>query len=100
MLTQVQSKNAVETIIKKVEKESVDKLKKWMEDNKIKSGINIDPDTKRYYPYANLASHIIGFTGTDSNGLQGIENKWDSVLKGTSRKNCNCCKPCRFSNFR
>lgn len=67
VLAQVKSENTTETIIKKVEKESVDKLKKWMEENEINSGINIDPDTKRYYPYNNLASHIIGFTGTDAN---------------------------------
>ena len=57
-----------------------------MEDNEISSGINIDEDNKRYYPYGALASHVIGFTGTDSQGLYGIEHKWDSVLKGTSGK--------------
>lgn len=69
VLAQVQSEKAIETIIKKVEKVQVDKLREWMEENKIESGINIDPDTKRYYPYENLASHIIGFTGTDSNRI-------------------------------
>ena len=86
VLTQVQSKNSVETIIKKVEQDSVDKLKKWMSDNKITSGINIDEDNKRYYPYGTLAAHVIGFTGTDSQGLYGIEHKWNSVLQGTSGK--------------
>ena len=86
VLAQVQSKNPVETIIKKVEQDSVDKLTKWMSDNKITSGINIDEDNKRYYPYGTLAAHVIGFTGTDSQGLYGIEHKWDSVLKGTSGK--------------
>lgn len=52
-------------------------------------GINIDPDNKRYYPYDNLASHIIGFTGTDSQGLFGVENKWDSTLQGRARKDFN-----------
>ena len=75
-----------ETIIKKVEQESVDKLKLWMEENKITTGINIDDDNKRYYPYGKLAAHVIGFTGTDSQGLYGIEHKWDSTLKGTSGK--------------
>ena len=86
VLSQVQSTNSVETIIKKVEKEYVDKLKKWMEENEIKTGINIDADNKRYYPYGSMAAHVIGFTGTDSQGLYGIESKWDSTLKGTSGK--------------
>ncbi|MDE5831203.1 MAG: peptidoglycan glycosyltransferase, partial [Clostridia bacterium] len=85
VLAQVKSENSVETIIKQVEKDLVDKLETWMKENEIKSGINIDEDNKRYYPYGNLASHVIGFTGTDSQGLYGIENKWDSELKGTSR---------------
>lgn len=100
VLTQVQSEKGTETIIKKVEKETVDKLEEWIEDNKIKAGINIDPDTKRYYPYENLAAHVIGFTGTDSNGLYGIENKWDSTLKGTSRKDYNSSEKRRYANFR
>ena len=58
----------------------------WMEENKIVSGINIDEDNKRYYPYGSLAAHVIGFTGTDSQGLYGIEHKWDITLKGTSGK--------------
>ena len=82
-MKQVQSVNSVEPIIKKVEQDSVDKLQKWMSDNKITSGINIDEDNKRYYPYGTLAAHVIGFTGTDSQGLYGIEHKWNSVLQGT-----------------
>ncbi len=86
VLAQVQSSKSVETIIKKVEQEYVDKLEAWMEENNITTGINIDEDNKRYYPYGSLASHVIGFTGTDSQGLYGIESKWDSVLQGTSGK--------------
>ena len=46
-----------------------------MEENKITVGINIDEDTKRYYPYNNFASQIIGFCGSDNQGLDGIEAK-------------------------
>jgi len=86
VLAKVQSNNSVETIIKKVEQPLVDELEKWMKENKVTSGINIDEDNKRYYPYNDLAAHVIGFTGSDSQGLYGIENKWDSTLKGTSGK--------------
>lgn len=47
------------------------------------SAIGLDPDVKRYYPYATLASNVIGFTGTDDIGRAGIELKYDSVLTGT-----------------
>lgn len=86
VLSKVNSSASVETIAKKVEQDKVSKLKTWMSDNKISSGINIDEDNKRYYPYNNLASHIIGFTGTDSQGLYGIESKWNSTLQGTAGK--------------
>lgn len=86
VLQKVSSDSQVETIIKKVEKEKVDQLKQWMEENKITVGINIDEDTKRYYPYDTVASSLIGFCGSDNQGLSGIEAKWESVLTGTPGK--------------
>lgn len=86
ILEKVTSKSQVETIIKKVEQEKVDKLKDWMKENDVSIGINIDEDTKRYYPYDTFASNIIGFCGSDNQGLSGIESKWDSVLTGTPGK--------------
>ena len=53
-----------------------------MLENNITEGINIDEDTKRYYPYNNLASQIIGFCGSDNQGLNGIESKYEEYLKG------------------
>ena len=85
-LEKVNSDSQVETIIKKVEQEKVDQLKTWMDQNDISVGINIDEDTKRYYPYGDLASNVIGFCGDDNQGLSGIESKWDSVLTGTPGK--------------
>lgn len=86
VLKKVSSDSKVETIIKKVEQEKVEQLKKWMEENKITVGINIDEDTKRYYPYSTVASNVIGFCGNDNQGLSGIESKWESVLTGTPGK--------------
>ncbi len=85
-LEKVNSESQVETIIKKVEQDKVDELEAWMEKNDISVGINIDEDTKRYYPYGDLASSVIGFCGSDNQGLSGIESKWDSVLTGTPGK--------------
>lgn len=88
-LEKLNSTSSVQTIAKKVENDKIEQLKIWMKNNDISAGINIDEDTKRYYPYNNLASHVIGFTGDDNQGLYGIEQKWDSSLAGTPRKNCN-----------
>lgn len=85
-LNKVKSESSVVTIAKKVEQDKVSQLQKWMSDNKLTAGININEDTKRYYPYGSLASHVIGFTGTDGQGLYGIESKWQSTLQGVSGK--------------
>ena len=50
------------------------------------SGVNIDEDTKRYYPNNNLASQIIGFCGSDNQGLDGVEAVYDETLKGSKGK--------------
>ena len=83
VLKKVSKRSSIETIAKRVNKEKTDELRKWMEENKITVGINIDEDTKRYYPYNNLASQIIGFCGSDNQGLDGIEAKYDKELSGT-----------------
>ena len=72
------------TIAKKVEEDKVNELKEWMKQNNITTGINIDEDSKRYYPYGTLLSQVIGSCGTDNQGLAGIEYSYDSILKGTS----------------
>lgn len=60
-LTKVNSTSSFETIIKKVQNDKVQQLQEWMSENKINVGINIDEDTKRYYPYNDLASQVVGF---------------------------------------
>lgn len=82
----MESNNSVETIAKKVEENKITELKEWMKNNDISVGINIDSDTKRYYPYDTLASNLIGFCGSDNQGLEGLEYYWDSVLTGTPGK--------------
>lgn len=82
ILKKVSKRSSIETIAKKVDKEKSNKLREWMEENNITTGINIDEDTKRYYPNNNLASQIIGFCGSDNQGLDGIEAKYDSILSG------------------
>ena len=86
ILKKVSKRSSIETIVKKVDKEHSDKLRIWMEENNITTGINIDEDSKRYYPYGSVAAQIIGFCGSDNQGLDGIEAKYDSDLKGKNGK--------------
>ena len=86
VLNKVSKRSSIEIIAKKVDKIKTDELRIWLQDNNITSGINIDEDTKRYYPFNNLASQIIGFCGSDNQGLDGIEAIYDEVLKGKKGK--------------
>ena len=83
-LNKISSDNSFVIIAKKVEKDKVDRLREWMKKEEIYTGINIDEDTKRYYPYDNLASSLIGFCNDDNQGSEGLEYYWNSTLTGTS----------------
>lgn len=86
MIEKVESKKSVVIIAKKVEKNKIDELGEWMAKEGITTGINIDEDSKRYYPYDDLASNLIGFCGTDNSGQTGLEERWDDILTGTAGK--------------
>lgn len=86
VLKKVKKRSSIETIVKKVEKKKADELRIWLENNKISNGINIDEDTKRYYPNNTMASQIIGFCGSDNQGLDGIEAVYEETLKGEKGK--------------
>ena len=86
VLKKVNKKSSIETIAKKVDKDKTKELRIWLSENNITKGVNIDEDTKRYYPYNNLASQVIGFSGSDNQGLDGIEAVYDDELKGQKGK--------------
>ena len=83
-----------EAVRKKVEKRSVREIIKTIVDKetgdsirRIKlSGVKVDEDYKRYYPYGSLASKVLGFTGGDNQGVIGLEVEYDPYLKGTNGK--------------
>ena len=79
----VNSDSTYQVIAKKVTQEKVEELTKWMEENEISSGINIDETDERFYPYDTLASNLIGFCGTEGYGLEGLEETLDDILSGT-----------------
>jgi stage V sporulation protein D (sporulation-specific penicillin-binding protein) len=72
-----------EVIKEKIEKPTADLVNEYIKDNNI-VGIGLIEDSKRYYPLGDFASQVLGFTGTDNQGLTGIEAEYDSVLKGVS----------------
>ena len=86
ILKKVSKRSSIEIIARKVEKDKTDQLRNWMEEVQITTGINIDEDTKRYYPYGDLAAQVIGFCGSDNQGLDGVEAKYDDELKGKNGK--------------
>ena len=87
VLAQLTSDSSVEVIARKVEKEKVEALRTWLKENDMSSsGINVDSDIKRYYPYNNLASNLIGCVGANNQGLDGVESEYDSILAGTNGK--------------
>ena len=81
--------SSYEIIKRRVEKAPAEAIRKLMsaEDekgntvNKLK-GVYLSEDTKRYYPYGSLGAHVIGFVGTDNQGLAGVELSFDNYLKG------------------
>lgn len=72
-------------IKKKVERDVCDEIRQFILDNDI-VGIHLEEDIKRYYPYGNLASHVIGFTNSAGTGLYGVESYYENYLKGNSGK--------------
>ncbi len=72
-----QKNSYYEIVAKKVEQPEADKIRELN-----LPGIRLDEDTKRYYPNGSLASHVIGFTGDDNQGLLGVELLMDSDLSG------------------
>ncbi len=77
--------NYYEIIKRKVEADLVEKVREYISESDV-SCIHLIDDTKRYYPYNNLASHIIGFVGTDNTGLDGVELMYNTYLQGTNGK--------------
>ena len=85
-LAKINENTTYVTLASKVETDKITALKNWMSENKIYAGIKIESKTQRNYPYNNIASNLIGFTGTDNTGLWGLENSLNSTLAGTNGK--------------
>lgn len=77
----VEKVSALERIKTNVSKETGDKIRSYK-----LAGVKVDEDYKRFYPYNSLASKVLGFTGSDNQGIIGLEVKYDSVLQGENGK--------------
>ena len=76
--------NSMYEVLKyRVEEDVANEVRQYINDNKVK-GVFLTTDAKRYYPYSDLASHVIGFVGTDYTGLYGLEAEYDKELQGKS----------------
>ena len=75
----VEKVSSIEKIKSNVPKELGDRIRNYNLD-----GVKVDEDYKRYYPYNELASKVIGFTGGDNQGIIGLEVKYEEYLKGTN----------------
>ena len=89
ILARLNKENQFQYIKKRITVEEAEEIKKLKDSSvdkemaKLFSGVYFEEDSKRYYQY-NIASHIIGFTGYDNNGMQGIELTFDKYLTGRS----------------
>ena len=74
----VEKNSSLARIKTNVDKQTGDKIREYD-----LTGVKVDEDYKRNYPYGNLASKVLGFTGSDNQGIVGLEVKYESILKGT-----------------
>lgn len=86
LLSKLDSSNSKFLIASEVEQNKVDEINNWKSKLKFSTGISFEESTSRSYPRKTLASTVIGFVGTDNQGLAGIESSWDSFLSGTAGK--------------
>ena len=77
----VETVSSIERVKTNVAKETGDAIRAYG-----LSGVKVDEDYKRYYPYGTLASKVLGFTGADNQGILGLEVKYDEYLQGTNGK--------------
>ncbi|MDD6326401.1 MAG: penicillin-binding transpeptidase domain-containing protein [Lachnospiraceae bacterium] len=73
----VEKVSSMEWIQKNVEKEVGDRIRSYG-----LSGVKVDEDYRRYYPYGDMASKVLGFTGGDNQGIIGLEVEYESILEG------------------
>lgn len=75
--------NHYAVVEEQVENNVKEKISAFVSENSLTQSIGMEQTTKRYYPYGSLASSVLGFTGSDDQGLSGLEQQYDETLTGT-----------------
>ncbi len=87
VFAQTEKTNSLDaTLMREASSETADKVLEFIKENKIYNCCYVEPTSVRYYCYGDLATHVLGFTGTDGNGLYGLEYYYDEQLTGTPGK--------------
>ena len=86
ILEKSKKNNAYEVLKKNIEEAEADLILKFIADNELTSSIGLGVGSKRYYPFGDFASGVLGFTGADNQGLAGLEAYYDKILSGTNGK--------------
>lgn len=85
VLAKLNKNSSTEIIASKVNQEKAERVLKYIEEEDVE-GIRVDEDTLRVYPYKELLAQVLGFVGTDNQGLYGIESYYDDDLSGIPGK--------------
>lgn len=85
ILAKLNKKTASEKIASKVDEEKANEILEYISSASL-SGIRVDEDTKRVYPYGTLMAHVLGFVGSDNQGLYGVEKSYEDELSGVPGK--------------
>ncbi len=72
------------TIQKEVDEKRADMVRAWIDQYGLQSMVYLQTTSTRHYPYSTLASHVLGFTGSDGTGLYGLEYSYNELLSGTN----------------
>ena len=83
LLEKSRKQNFYQTVKKRIESGTAEAVRKFIAENNLEDAVHLIDDTKRYYPYGNFASHILGFCDGDNIGIYGVEYQYENFLKGS-----------------
>ena len=100
----VDFKQRYKQIAARISEETAARIRGYINENNV-SGIHLEPNAKRYYPYGTLAAQVIGFTNASNEGSEGVEAAYNSFLSGsagrviTTKGNNEMDMPFSYENF-
>ena len=73
-----------ETVIRNADEDTASKIRSLIIEERLEHLVFLEASSSRYYPYGSLASHVIGFTGADGDGLYGLEYQYNEKIRGSN----------------